>query len=696
MLALLTMPPLGPHARAESAGLSLRETARFLVGQAALPGHRIDTADFDADGLPELVLAQSNADLFVVSLLGAAANGAKLEIKQSFVGQGIRPLAAAASDIDGPILAVKESGFVDIFRGWPLSHAQRVQVDILVNDMRLVDVEGDGRVELLVVRSDGGGGAHVRCFDLSTGALRWSHPLAPGFPGRRLHVIERPGQNVQLVATGMPGYLIDGASGVALAPILGDIGNLAALARVDPGPDLLVHAWSGALRALEVGGWTQAWEVPFASPPSVLFATDLNGNGDQEILFQTEGGHQIQALTHLGSPHAWQVPFPRASGLGSGPFLPTLGSQVLVVRSQLASDQPQPIGALFNVASGSAMQELPNLRAGPYQVTRVPDEDRLLLAQAATTLNASFDAVASGLLRLVDGETGAELWRTPRFPVGHLLDRASFAAVHAVNFHGARPPLLVVLGQNGEGRRVIAGFAADTGELEWATDQGSTQGLSQFQQGVAHDADDDGTIDSIYTCSWGQGIEEFSVSGGASIWHSGPLSLGSCDGLVIARSEGVTAVTASFGQALQAYDVTTRELVWTMGPSPARRNIAWIEDSEGAELAVIAGWDRIDFYRFGAKASHRHILVGPAVRTVAGVPGSGLAHLVVGDAQGIGIVDGRSGQTLARRDGLGPVSHPMVAVRLATDRARLGAGTAVGVFGFDLEITDVILQAPFE
>lgn len=38
----------------------------------------------------------------------------------------------------------------------------------------------------------------------------------------------------------------------------------------------------------------------------------------------------------------------------------------------------------------------------------------------------------------------------------------------------------------------------------------------------------------------------------------------------------------------------------------------------------------------------------------------------------------------------------MVAVRLTADRARLGAATAIGAFGFDLETIDFIPQATFE
>lgn len=696
LLALaLVLHGIAP-AHAELAGLSLHESARFLVGQGAVPRHRIDAADFDGDGRSELVLAQDNAGLFVVSVLGAPGGAAPLRVKQAFVETHLRPLAAAGTDIDGPLLAIKGGGLVNLFRGWPLEVEQTIAVDIVVNDVRLADVDGDGRLELLVLRSTGGGGAYVRCHDLRDGSVRWTNPVAPGFTGRRLHVVDRPGPGVWIVVTGMPAYRIDGSTGALVAPDLDALGNQAATATSASAPDVLVHAWNGALRAVESAGWTQAWAVPVAEPPTVLLSLDLDGDDRQELVFQTEMAPVIQAITQSGGTHPWQVAFPWASGLGAGSLLAGTGRQVLAVRSIPVGDVPHPVATLFDAASGGVLQELPALRSGPYTVAHVPDADRWLLAQAATSLDGPFDAIASGMLRVVDGTTGTEVWRTPAFPSGHLLYRASVAAIHAADFQGQRPPLLIVVGGNAQGQRLLAGFNAEDGALEWSVPAEPFSGPAAFQHSVAHDGDGDGIIDSVFACSLGEGIEQFAIPGGQRMWHSGPLSLGACRGMTIAGTKTGDALIGAFDQALHAYDLATHALIWSLGPSPARSHPAWIDDPRGSELAVVAGWDRIDFYRFGAKESHRQLLLEPGIRTVAGIPGSGLAHLLVGDDRGIRIIDGVSGQRLAGVAELGPASHPLQVIRPEAGRALLGVGTAAGVATFDLGITDVILQAPFE
>lgn len=315
-------------------GFALEERVR--AGPAP---HSLALGDLDGDGLPEaVVLCSLDATLAVLPNRG----GRLVTGPRSAAGEGADRVVLTDLDGDGRLDAVWLARGADgLFRprlargdgagGLEASVELPAPAVRSAGDLLALDLDGDGRAELVLADPDGGRVAWRRGRDGSAGALD-----LPGGP-RRLAAIERGGRRGLAVALGQAGE----RGGLALLGPLGSGGelelvevaflplpattldvaafdldgdgtaDLVTLSRRGPGDGV------GLVQAHLARGprWEPLEPLETGLRPYAIVAGDLGGDGIADVLVSAQNSHHVNRWVFVSAPAPRLV---RTPDLGAG------------------------------------------------------------------------------------------------------------------------------------------------------------------------------------------------------------------------------------------------------------------------------------------------------------------------------------------------------------------------------------------
>jgi hypothetical protein len=570
-------------------------------------GKTFRVLDLDGDGVDDLLLSACNGHCWtVVSHAGAGLQATATDWPRD---GSITILDATGGSVatGASVVAVRDfSSEIEVYALRPVPELVRTipvpAIDEL-QDVRIADLDGDGRPEILVADA-----FDLRVYDLATGDLEQT---AHGFGGGQIEVgqLDDDPQLEVVVLSGLWGaaWVLDG---VGLDPQGGSpsgFGPALALADLDGDGRAEILTWDEYppdVRAFDprTGTWLYDRGIADLEASSIrqVFAVDADGDGDREAAVIDSSSGAVELLDGVtGDPAGGYVLDSDFSDVAAGDVTGDGRDEVLLSQDSVGvlradtgvrietwvsgywelpgvgaddlDDDGVPdllvatrYGAAVPDASGAG--ELLQLRGrdGWFERSRLPgfpgppgvaQIDAAVVLRPASGQAAELCAASGPDLRCLDGRTGAETWHTGVDPGHRILD----LAVGDLHGDGSRE---IVLSEIDDQAWDVAVRALDgtTGAELWSTPR------FPFGNGGDHlligDVDRDGSAEVVLA---GRLLEGFVVIDGSSGAVEGmpttvqleDLTLGDVDGdgwpdLVASDTYGqVGIVDATTGAWLQ-------------------------------------------------------------------------------------------------------------------------------------------------
>jgi hypothetical protein len=233
--------------------------------------------DWSGDGRDELFVVDEDGRLRVAALDGTIlasrqVGESRLNMVADTDGDGRVEIFLSARDGTDLVITVLDQQFREVRHFQATGGTHRGRPDSGIRAERVVDLDGDGHLELLAVVGTGYGWKPrgVYCFDYDTGRLRWRHLTGPGVTDVQILDVDADGVLDVVFGTYSPGN-----------------GN-----RESDGTDDMhcyVHAVTGRGKLLWIrpmgGYYTGAYPL----------AVDLDNDGRQEIVVRVEAGTDFRS-----------------------------------------------------------------------------------------------------------------------------------------------------------------------------------------------------------------------------------------------------------------------------------------------------------------------------------------------------------------------------------------------------------------
>lgn len=686
-----------------AASVELGEVNLLVPGYLSGVTADMPTADFDGDGLPDVVALGGLEYSNLIQIIGFEP-GSGWRVKQSFVpnsggnGPGIVNLVAWAA-ADGAHLAFLKNRLLNVYAGWPLAFVRQIQFDSSVdpNDIQVADVDNDGVVELLVASSAADGS--LLAYSLTTGDPLWSIPHVSNYNSSLLVAQLDADPALEILLGGSPGVVVDGAThavewqypdGFGWRLHSGRFGGMAPrFASVDYD-----------VRMFQSQPWTRLWEMGGINANSSTVA-DVDGDGTDELIC---GSNAIPRGIRVidSQSHAIRSSFDGIDSIGiAGADFDGDGQVEIAIG--LGSRTTPPAATSFrviNAATGVAEYSVPILAPGPYVAGA-------FIADGGTTdliFGSASGLDYAGTITRSDALTGAIRWRSAAGVAA--LDLKKIRNVVVTQLAGQASPVVLASGSgessNPYSGRIVA-LNADTGAPLWSID--STSGAlpdSVTINGLAAiDLNGDAITDSVLACTSERRLRLFDAASQAPIWSSVVMS-GDCKGAFSMTSAGTLQFVAVISGALRAYDAQSHLLSWSLPDSILLEGATYLPQGvDGPELALYSTYG-VSFYDAETRQFLREFEFNNMnpVEAVAQPAGSSIHELLVAINDRLHVVDGETGEVRASSAALGMKAgrFNQLAVRRESDGTYLvGTGSDVAVFTHRLGILpDMLFADGFE
>jgi hypothetical protein len=655
-------------AASEPAVPSLQELGRVSLGFNAAASGPYAIADFDHDGVDDIVLSGLAGPDTLLQVYGR--RGPYLS-KQMLVVPGYQ-VARVIARVQGGhphLFAIMADGNAYEFAGWPLQRVRSFYLGMDISAAAIGDVDNDGNDELVASGAWSGG---LKVFDLATLAPRWSDPGVQG-PDILLAQLDAD-PALEIVVAGTPGVIVDGATyatewtykdgfGEYLAPYAGGSGTRQFLAS---------RAWN-AMGVFQGQPYSPLWDVSVFNVGAIA-TYDFDGDGKDEII---EGDAQWGSVNvYDGQTHELTLSIPHDSYSSSAVGAVDLdGNGVKTIAYSPGDSDAANVFALYDATNGAMKWSIALGPSNPYAGASVAS------AGASAPLRFLFGATTdrygagSGWAQ-IDGLGGTPIWRSASddtmLPTG---------PVASISLGGAGSGF-VVAGVRSYNSAIVA-VDDSTHAVRWQIDGESGHPLEDrsvvAMAAVPRAA---GTIDTGVACiqqSGGARLFTFGLADGHPGWES-VLMNGQCRGVTAGDfGAGSRLLVAVLDSALRAYDASTHLLAWSL---PITVDGATVLDGiSGREFATFHG-TQLAFHDASTRSILRQFDLGAPIEAVQEL---GNIHALVVAAGGrLLIIDGADGDVRATSDFLGSdlASGNQLATQAIGGKWFIGAVSSAGAFRY--------------
>lgn len=582
----------------------------------------------------------------------------------------------------GPgLVVVSQAGALTRYSGWPLQLVSRVSLNQSVSGMQVGDVDGNGRPDVVVTHPVSG----LAAYDLVTGALERAYA---GRAGNSLALAQLDADPaLEIVLSGTPGYVIDGAANAVDWQYAGGIGDVLAAGMVlADGTQGFTAAQDRYLSTFRGTPYSPIWSLDGRYTAVDFAAID----GSPRLLLGSRDG-VLEILDPVTQAVQASLVADPAGHLAAGHLEGTTALQIVSSSGIMssASDRIQ-----VNGSDGGLRFSLED-EDGPFVVAAHGDVDGDGHADGVWASYYSASLYEGGYLHIYDPITGAERSRARLTNAdGDILWLHAFTALAltpaagrmnivaaAENFR--TPELCLIDGRN---QRMIVQNAS--------TPFGQQRPINQL---VALDNDVLAAVsDSVIE------MARFSGTDLHAIWHR---TLSSAYGttlndLSLARLAGPLSNDAllATSSALLAYDLDAQSVLWSTTMPTA--SAAVLKRGDGTPVVGALGMDgHLRLLSLDGANSLSDIAVGTneaqALAPVPNMPGIALACI----DRRVAVVDIDAGSVLQTSPWIGGLAcnrgNLAVMSTPAGGLSHIVAGSIVGAFDLTLA-TDAIFGNGFD
>lgn len=697
LLAIATSSGFLPTASATS----LAPIGEFVPGYMTSTRTKdMPTADFDGDGLPDVIIVGSKSYSDLIQVAGFQS-GQGWKVKQLIIPSpgsylyGTTNLAAWQAT-DGPHLLYIRGDLTSEYSGWRLTLVRQLQLpgSPEFSDVQVADVDNNGTFELLAASSYAQG---IRAISLVTGGTLWETSDPNGY-NTTLHVAQLDADPaLEIIVSGMPGRVIDGATHAIEWQYKDGFGPLIEHGRFG-GSSPRFASLSDRILMFQSQPWSPLWDANeyYVSASTVV---DADGDNIDELVCNTNsfpGGirvFDVQTQTTRSSfagSDAWQI---AATDFDGDPQKEiALGLTVDSFASSGSSFR------VINATSGTSEFEIPATAPGPYLVGGFIQDG----ATVDTVFGSGGESRYAGVFARADSITGAVRWQTAAND--SLLDMSQVNNILIANLAGYAHPTILASGSGlySYQKRIVA-LDADDGSVLWHIDS-ENSALPQYaaiNAVTAVDTNGDSTADAVLACTSEPRLRLFDAATRAQIWASVTMS-DNCGGAMQLTSGGNKQLVAVLSEALRAYDAQTHLLSWSLPFPSGIFGASYLEHgAAGAELAVFSEYG-ITFFDVETRNQLRELVLPDLypIQAVAQAAGVSIRDLVVAGNGKLVVLDGITGAVKATSAALGLNAglNNQVALRANPDGSVLvGLGSDVAVFSHRLDgLSDEIFTDGFD
>ncbi|QBB71495.1 hypothetical protein ELE36_14655 [Pseudolysobacter antarcticus] len=697
MLLVLTWFALPPSALADSPlPPQFRELGHNYPGFEQPERGQFAVADFDQDGKEDFAFvaitgANNLSALFVV---GKTASGEFVFKQQTLIPDtGVFRVLAVRQPVGAAhVLTVGYDGIAREYGGWPLAPIQQFTTLASPTGAAVGDVFGDS-VPRVVVRTD----SQLGVYDVATGTQKWLHPSSGSGDITLAQLDADPALEI-ILGGSAPGLVLDGASGQVEWQYPDSFGYLLASGSLGPasakefvGAGYQVAVFSGAPYS-PLFGYTNGLYFTVTA----LAVGDVFSDGHTRILFAgSNGGVQIldgvtglaTALPNANFPSKY-LALADVDGNGTNAILFADDLTVGIASAQTG-------GVIWRATS----------RASQFNVAAVGDiksdgTSELLTGYAPNIWGQG--AAGLEISDMASGKTLADL-ADPSGNAGGAMQIVPSRIL--VDNEVPQSPLIVLAGSAiYDGRVVVVDGTSQTVALQLGAYSTGPFASRSISDAILIDMDGDGVKDILVASQpdlgWVDGamLQAFTMSG-QPIWNSigmGTSSFAINGVLGLSPSSGAgDVVVAVLPGSLRAFDRLSHLETWTL--DVANNGAVLVPHGvAGVEIAIESG-SIIAFYDAATRHYIRQISLSDSIDAITPLDGR-VDQLLVSSGGALHLVDG-AGNVLASTPYLGEhMAQPnqLAVEKLVPGAWRIAVGGAIGIYRYELDLSDTIFGAGFE
>lgn len=642
---------------AAAVGSTLDELGAFVPGYvASFRTDEMPSADFDGDGLADLVALGSNSDSDVIQIVGVdAVQGWRFKqvvipptpTFDMFGGASLSTWTA----FDGPHLLYQRGNRICDYSGWPLQLAR--QWDLPTNGYysgaEVADVNGDGDAELVVATAYST--SILQAYSLANGALLWQ---VPGNSGTRtfLHVAQLDADPaLEIIVTGAPGTIVDGATHAIEWRYKDGIGPLVEHGRFG-GSTPRFASIADRILMFQSGPWSPLWDTAevWGDAASVV---DVDGDDIDELVYASglfpSGLRVFDVMTQSTR---MLFPGPTALQLQGGEFDGDANKEIAIGPERYSSNS-LPSFRVLDAESGAIEFENAVAAAGPF------------VTGGILPGTGSFDVIVGsrmadnlpGAVSRRDSVTGSLRWQTPA-PLNDY-DIAVVDTILLADVAGQPHAVALVSGTRyGSSYPNITAYDSDDGIVLWNinSDGGDLPSNERISGMAAVDRNGDQITDAVLVCTSDSRLRLFDTNTRALLWTSVAMT-GNCQAAMQLQTGGATQLVAVLDNVLRAYDAQTHLLTWSLSSPYYLTGATYLRNGvSGPELALFDEGG-ITFYDAETRAELRRVVPPDDLLPVNALKqpsGALIRELLVAGSDRLAIMDGESGSLAATS---GPLGH---------------------------------------
>ncbi|MEO7936903.1 MAG: PQQ-binding-like beta-propeller repeat protein [Dokdonella sp.] len=693
-------------AAAASASMTdkLTEVNILAPGYFAAASLDLPSADFDGDGLADVAILGEHSYTSIIQIIGYSADTGWV-VKQSImptlaqVEPASERLVTWVED-DGAHLLFLKNRLASEYAGWPLKLVRQIQFgfDFDWQDVKVADVDRDGHFEVIVANITDDGS--LRAYSLATGALIWSLPELSMYNRFLLIAQLDADPALEIVLSGSPGLVIDGATHAIEWQVEDGIGyRMRAGNYGGPRPGFASLDYN--IQMFRSQPWVQQWQLNDYYAKSAA-AADIDGDGVDELIYGTNLPSigirvlDVQSRTIRSSFNIEDILTISAEDFdGDGQ------TEIAISQSPNRISVSQTSFSVIDATSGLEEGVVPAIAPGPYVAGAfVSDGDSTDIIFGSTS-----GTDWPGALTRADAATGAVRWRSAA--AGSSIDLNRIDHVLVTQIVGQAQPIALASGSgeqsNYYGGRIVA-VDLESGAPLWniSSESGGLPFDTSVNGIAAIDLDGDSLTDSVLACTSDGRLRLFNAVDQAPIWTSVAMARRCLDVFGLSAGTAGLQLVAVLDGSVRAYDAQTHLLSWSLPSSYLMKGASLIANGEqGPELAVFTD-SEITF----VDAETREVLrtLNPEmlypIQAILQPPGTTIHQLLAAVDDKVYVIDGVSGEVRAESTtvGFGAGQFNRLAIQRNADGSYLvGAGSNVAISTHRLElIEDSVFQNGFD